>query len=49
MRANRILALASVTLFALSAAAADPPTRAEYKKVMRGEGTIDPLQPPLPL
>ena len=24
-------------------------SRAEYKKVMRGEGTIDPLQPPLPL
>ena len=24
-------------------------SRAEYKKVMRGEGTIEPLQPPLPL
>jgi len=24
-------------------------SRAEYKKVMRGEGTIDPVQPPLPL
>ena len=23
--------------------------RAEYKKAMRGEGTIQPLQPPLPL
>ena len=24
-------------------------SRAEYKKVMRGEGEIEPLQPPLPL
>ncbi len=24
-------------------------SRAEYKRVMRGEGTIEPLQPPLPL
>jgi thymidine kinase len=24
-------------------------SRAEYKKVMRGEGRIDPLQQPLPL